>query len=150
MTNTHRGHRERAPLEDQIADLIGLGHRLYEQGRSCHLGGSGTIVGRVARILERLPERRVLDSRDDGGLEALGDILERDLASEVTGQREEPTAPYLGPSGEIERTRLVPVYSERGRQLLLVRQTLQDYVGLRRTVLDRIEALRLVQSLLLQ
>ncbi len=113
-----------------------------------YAGGNSRDSGFVARALRRIGEREAFEVRDDASLEALRGILEPDLSSETVGQERRFVETRHDADGQHGEIRDCPVYSERGQELLLVRDTLTRFIAARDATLDRIVAERAVLRLL--
>ncbi len=94
----------------------------------------------MSRCLGRLKERQPFDAADEGGFDAVMDLLERSIAAECPGSEdrfEETGYDEFGPHGEIRET---PVYSDRGNELIELRSLFQDFLNSRDSVLDQVAA----------
>lgn len=105
-------------MDDLAAEAVGLGRQVAERAKALHLGDTAKDVAFVSRCLARLKDRQPFDEGDEGGFDAVTDILERSIASEFLGSEEryeETGYDDFGPRGE---TRDTPVYSDRGNELI--------------------------------
>lgn len=105
-------------MDDLAAEAVGLGRQVAERAKALHLGDTAKDVAFVSRCFARLKDRQPFDEGDEGGFDAVMDILERSIASEFLGseeQYEETGYDDFGPRGE---TRDTPVYSDRGNELI--------------------------------
>lgn len=99
-------------------------------------------VAFVSRCFARLKDRQPFDEADEGGFDAVLDILERSIASEYLGseeQYEETGYDDFGPRGE---TRDTPAYSDRGSELIELQYLFEDFLNSRERVLDHVAAHR--------
>lgn len=129
-------------IDDLAAQAVGLGRQVADRARSLHLGDTAKDVAFVSRCLGHLKERRPFDAADEGGFDAVMDILERSIAAEYLGSEdrfEETGYDEFGPRGE---TRETPVYSDRGNELIELRFLFHDFLHSRDNVLDQVAAHR--------
>ena len=69
-------------MDDLAAEAVGLGRQVAERAKALHLGDTAKDVAFVSRCLARLKDRQPFDEGDEGGFDAVTDILERSIASE--------------------------------------------------------------------
>ncbi|MFX0543724.1 hypothetical protein ACEWPM_018760 [Roseovarius sp. S4756] len=129
-------------MDDLAARAVALGRQVADRAKSLHLGDNARDVAFVSRCLGRLKERQPFDTADEGGFDAVMDILDRSIAAECLGSEdrfEETGYDEFGPHGE---TRKTAVYSERGNELIELRFLFQDFLNSRENVLDQVAAHR--------
>ena len=129
-------------MDDLAAEAVGLGRQVADWAKTLHLGDNARDVAFVSRCLARLKERQPFDEADEGGFDAVMDLLERSIAAECLGSEdrfEETGYDEFGPHGE---TRETPVYSNRGNELIELRRLFQDFLNSRDSVLDQVAAHR--------
>ncbi|MCQ0093551.1 hypothetical protein [Roseovarius sp. M141] len=133
---------DRQDMDDLAAQAVALGRQIANRAKSLHLGDNARDVAFVSRCLGRLKERQPFDARDEGGLDAVMDILDRSIVAEYLGSEdrfEETGYDEFGPHGEI---REMLVYSDRGEELIELRFLFQDFLNIRESVLDQVAAHR--------
>lgn len=133
---------EKKDMEDLAAEAVGLGRQVADRAKSLHLGDNARDVAFVSRCFGRLKERQPFDTADEGGFDAVMDILVRSIAAECLGSEdrfEETSYDEFGPHGEIRKT---TVYSDRGNELIKLRCLFQDFLHSRDSVLDQVAAHR--------
>lgn len=129
-------------MDELAAEAIGLGRQVANRAIELHLGDNAMDVAFVTRCLAHLKERQSFDEGDEGGFGAVMGILERDIAAECLGsaeQFEETGYDEFGPQWEI---REMPVYTERGNELIKLQYLFQDFLNSRDGVLDHVAAHR--------
>lgn len=72
-------------LEDLIATAIRLGREFHADTTKIDLASNALESGFIKRCLSRIVQGEVLDRRDDGGLDAVRGLLERERAREIIG-----------------------------------------------------------------
>lgn len=135
-------------MDDLAAEAVGLGRQVAERAKALHLGDTAKDVAIVSRCFARLKDRQPFDEGDEGGFDAVMDILERSIASEFLGSEEryeETGYDDFGPRGE---TRDTPVYSDRGNELIELQYLFQDFLNSRDGVLDHVAAHRCLLDIL--
>lgn len=135
-------------LDDLAAEAVRLGRELANMARDLSLGERALDASFVSRCLARLRDRVPFDPRDEGGLAAVGAMLERDLAGEIVGTERrfvETRYDEHGPDGEV---RDVPVFSDRGQQLVHLQETFRRFSETRHAVLDRLAAHRALMAMM--
>lgn len=133
---------KRQDMEDLAAEAVALGRQVADRAKALHLGDNARDVAFVSRCLGHLKERQPFDAADEGGFDAVMDILDRSIAAECLGSEdrfEETGYDEFGPHGE---TRETPVYSVRGNELIELRCLFQDFLHSRDSVLDQVAAHR--------
>lgn len=145
MTNHQNTERS---LQSLAEETVRLGRELEREAHAVYLGGSAIDYGFVARSLRRFAERKPFDDRDEASLEALCGILERDLATEMTGTERRTLETHYDDMGQSYEVREVPVYTERGEHLLRVRELLAAFGRTRAAALDAIAAENAVMRML--
>jgi hypothetical protein len=75
-------------MDDLAAEAVGLGRQVAERAKALHLGDTAKDVAFVSRCFARLKDRQPFDESDEGGFDAVMDILERCIASEFLGRDE--------------------------------------------------------------
>ncbi|WP_316015103.1 hypothetical protein [Roseobacter sp. HKCCA0434] len=135
-------------LQSLAEEAMRLGRELEAKAHAVYAGGSAETFGFVARSLKRFSERNPFDDRDDASVEALRGVVERDLASEVIGIQRRTVETHFDDMGQSYELREVPVYSNRGEHLLLVRDLLADFERTRAAVLDAVAAEKDVMRML--
>ncbi|MBM9595935.1 hypothetical protein [Roseitranquillus sediminis] len=135
-------------LDDLASTAVRLGRELERTAHAVCAGGNTGDFGIVARTLRRIGEREAFEVRDDASLQALRGILEADLRSEIVGQERRFIETHYDADGQHGEIRDCPIYSERGQELLLVRDTLSRFMAARDATLERIAAERAVLRLL--
>jgi hypothetical protein len=137
-----QAHYKKQNMDELAAEAVGLGRQVANRAKELHLGGNAKDVAFVTRCLLRLKERQSFDEADEGGLFAVKEILERDIASECLGsaeQFEKTGYDEFGPQWEI---REMPVYTERGNELIKLQKLFQDFLNRRDGVLDQLASHR--------
>jgi hypothetical protein len=135
-------------MEDLAAEAVGLGRQVADRAKTLHLGDNARDVAFVSRCLARLKERQPFDEADEGGFNAVMDILERSIAAECLGSEdrfEETGYDEFGPHSE---TRKTPVYSDRGNELIELRLLFQDFLHSRESVLEQVAAHRCLLNII--
>lgn len=127
-------------FEGLVAEAIRLGRELAEAAQRAHLGATSVDVAFVGRCLAKLRERRPLGRELDGGLDAVGQILRKDLAREVLRIEETYIEVGYGADGPRYEVEEMPVYSERGGELLKIQQLYSRFQAARSLVLDHLAA----------
>lgn len=135
-------------LDDLATTTIQLGREFEQSARAVTLGGNSRDHGFVARTLRHLADRDPFDQRYAASFEALRDLVETDLASEVLHTERRYIETHFDRDGQHGEVRDCPVYSERGRELLEVRQTLLRFIAAHEATLDRIAAEMALRRLL--
>jgi hypothetical protein len=135
-------------LEEQAAIAVRLGRELNEMAAAICAGGNSRDFGFVRRTLQRLGEREPFDPRDDASLDALAGIFDTDLKSETLGHDRVFVETHFDADGQHGEVRDVPNYSDRGRKLQQVIETLTRFMAARNATIDRIAAERAVLRLL--
>lgn len=134
--------RNNQTMDDLAAEAIGLGRQVADRAKMLHLGDNARDVAFVTRCLARLNERQPFDEADEGGFDAVMEILESSIASEYLGSEErfeETGYDEFGPHGT---TRKTPVYSDRGNELIRLQYLFNDFLNSRTGVLDHVAAHR--------
>ena len=127
-------------IDNLATAAIRLGRQFHEAALTVCLGGNSRDFGFVQRTLRRLAERDPFDPRDEASLDALRGILEADLRSEIQGVERRFFETYHDDYGQHGEVRDCPVYSERGKALLAIRATFQQFLSARAETLDRVAA----------
>nr|WP_309502370.1 hypothetical protein [uncultured Roseovarius sp.] len=129
-------------IDDLAAEAMMLGRLVADRARGLCLGDDAKEGAFVSRCLARLKERQPFHEADEGGFDAVMEILERSIATECLGleQRFQQTGhDEFGPQGEIQE---MPVYSERGAELIELQNLLRVFLEKRNSVLDHVAAHR--------
>mgnify|MGYP003624988241 FL=1 len=129
-------------IDDLATEAVGLGRQVADLAQALHLGYDARQVAFVSRCFARLKDRQPFEEADEGGFDAVADILERSIASEYLGTEdcyEETGYDECGPRGE---TRETAVYSDRGNELIKLKHLFQDFLSNRDCVLDQVAAHR--------
>lgn len=135
-------------LEDLIASAIRLGREFHADTTKIDLASNALESGFINRCLSRIAQGEVLDRRDDGGLDAVQGILQRERAREIIDTErvfDGVEDPELGSIGNV---REVEILSQRGQR---IEHLLQKFLGFRKArdfALDRIEAERLLMRMM--
>jgi len=127
-------------LDYQMAEAIGLGRQVAIRAETLRLGKNSKEVAFVSRCLAHLSERQAFHEGDEGGFDAVMEILERSIASEFEGiaeKFEETGYDECGLRFEIRKT---PLYTARGDELIELQYLLNDFLSCRECVLDHIAA----------
>lgn len=135
----HLLHNEKN-MDDLAVEAVGLGRQVAHRAKVLNLGDNAKDVAFVSRCFARLKERQPFDVADEGGFDAVMDILERTIASECLGSEDlfvVTGCDELGPHGE---TRETPVYSARGNELIKLQYMFHDFLNSRDAVLDHVAA----------
>lgn len=133
---------QKLDMDDLAVEAIELGRQVADRARSVYLGDNAKDVAFVSRCLSRLKERQPFNQADEGGFDAVKDILDRCIASECLGvedQLEETGYDEFGPLVEIRK---IVVYSKRGKELVELQSLFQRFMDSRNSVLDHIAAHR--------
>lgn len=129
-------------LDDLATETVGQGRQVADRAKALHLGENARDVAFVSRCFARLQERQPFDEADDGGFDAVMKILDHSIASEYLGTTErfeEIGFDEFGPQMEI---REIPVYSDRGNELVALQNLFQAFRNNRDRVLDHLAANR--------
>tara|TARA_R110002110_G_scaffold95784_2_gene247424 strand:+ start:1159 stop:1599 length:441 start_codon:yes stop_codon:yes gene_type:complete len=127
-------------LDDLAAKAVGLGRQAAIRAERIHPGENSKEVAFVLRCLARLSERQAFHKADEGGFEAVLEILDRSIASEFEGiaeRFEETGYDEFGPRIEIHKT---AIYSARGVELIELQCLFHNFLSCRECVLDHIAA----------
>ncbi|WP_417809079.1 hypothetical protein [Thioclava sp.] len=100
----------------------------------------------VASLLEHLQQRDVFNTDVNTGLTQLFDLLEERLAPEIIGPDFDYVETRYGPGGSEGEYREVTRYTEKGEQIARLRDRVRTFELQRNLALDRLVALRLLQS----
>jgi len=100
----------------------------------------------VADLLEHLKHRDAFNTDVNTGLAQLVDLLEERLAPEIIGPDFDYVETRYGPDGPEGEYREVTRYTEKGEQIARLRDRVRTFELQRNLALDRLVALRLLQS----
>jgi len=131
-------------IDDLAVEAVRLGREVADAARAVHLGRNAKDVAFVTRALSRLRDRQPLHDADEGGLEAVREILEADLSHEVTGHETRFFPTDFDECGPIGETREVPIYTDRGKNLLELQSLFERFSNVRAAVCDHLAAHRLL------
>ncbi|MEP2984809.1 MAG: hypothetical protein ABJO97_00030 [Roseibium sp.] len=131
-------------IDEMAVEAVRLGREVADAARFVHLGGNVKDVAFVARALSNLRERQPLRDADEGSLEAVREIIATDLAREVTDHENRFFATDCDECGPIGETRKVPVYTDRGNNLLELQSLFEQFTKVRAAVFDHLAAHRLL------
>ncbi len=131
-------------LDELTVEAVRLGREVAEAAKAVHLGGNAKDAAFVARALSRLRDRHPLHDADDGGLAAVRQILEADLSHEITGEEHRFFPIGCDECGPIGETHTVPIYTDRGNNLLELQDLFERFSNVRATVYDHLAAHRLL------
>ena len=129
-------------MDELSAEAVGLGRQVADRAMALQLGENAREVGFVSRCFANLKERQPFDKADEGGFDAVLDILERCIATEclgTTARFEETGYDEFGPHGE---TCEIPLYTNRGNELIKLKYLFQKFINIRNGVLDHVAAHR--------
>lgn len=141
--------RTPSSLDTLAVRAVQHGRRLHAQIaglKDCPIGDLQSDA--LHALLRRLEHGEVADDRDLFALEALAKALAADLPVEITGTREEGRLVGCDEEGGVWDVEEVPAYSRRGEALVAVQNSLAAFLALRRELLDRVRAERLLLALL--
>ena len=127
-------------LDDMTAEVIGLGRQAADRALALPAGDTTQDAAFVRRCLATLKDRQPFNPKYEGGCDAVLRILDRSIASECLGMEEkfqQTGHDEYGPQGEMQE---VPVYSERGAELVELQNLLKAFLEKRDTVLDLVAA----------
>ncbi len=134
---------------DEIAALaIRLDRQLAENACALNLGGNARDAAFVTRALSNLPDRLPLLEADEGGIDAVQHMVDTELKNEIidTEKRFVPIVfDELGQHGEMLD---VPIYPNRGKDLLDLRCLISQFLDATAAVLDHIAAHRTLMSMM--
>ncbi len=139
-------HESKQNVDELASEVVGLGRLAADRAISLQVGDNFKGVAFVTRCLARLRERQPFNEADEGGFDAVMEILERSIAAESVGleKRFQQTGhDEYGPQGDIYEAE---IYSERGAELIKLQNLLGTFLEKRNAVLDHVAA----QHLLLQ
>ena len=137
-------------LDELAAEAVRLGRELERAAHAASLGRNGREVGYAGRTLRRLSQRDPFDPHDDASLSALEAIIQADLKSEVRGCERRFVETHYDDFGQHGELRDCPIYTERGVELIAIREIFSRFMDARAATLDRIAAERAVMRLLAQ
>jgi len=141
--------KHRPSLDSLALEAVRHGRRLHEQLADLPVCRTDELApGTCQATLRRLETGAPIDDRDLHVLETLARGIDARLASEITGLREEGRLIGCDEEGVVWGVVSVPTYTPRGEALVAAGQSLAAYLALRRDLLDRVRAERLLLSLL--
>lgn len=135
-------------LDELATTAVRLGRALAELARAVSLGAESPDVAAVGEMLRRLAARTPFDPGDAEGLEALREILEAELETEVVRVERQFVETRFDAYGQHGELRDCPVYSQRGQDLLAVQTALTAFIAARDATLDRVAAQCALRELL--
>lgn len=139
---------EQQNLDDLAVEAVRLGRQVAERAGHLSLGGGAQDTAFVARCLTRLTERRPFIEADEGGFDSVAAILAADIAGEVLEFEQRFVETKFDAAGQHGEIRKVPVYSERGAELVELQKSFCKFLEARNTVLDHIAAHRALLALM--
>ncbi len=131
-------------IDELAVEAVRLGREVADAARAVHLGGNAKDVAFVARALSKLRERQPLHDADEGGLEAVREILEADIAREVASHETRFFPTDYDECGPIGETREVPIYTERGEELIKLKGMFEQFSDVRAALFDHLAAHQLL------
>ncbi len=140
--------QEPTNIDGMAAEAIRLGRELAKCARALHLGGTARDAGFVSRTLSNLRDRQPLCEADEGGLLAIGEILDADLSQEIISIERLFIETHFDERGQQGEMRDVPIHSERGKDLLDFRDLLEQFIETRSAVLNHIAAHRSLMTMM--
>jgi len=138
----------RLSMDDLATTTVRLGVELERKWRAAFVGSTSHDFGFATRSLRRIAERDPFDPRDDASLKGLRDILDTDLSAEIVGYERRFFETHEDANGQHGEVMDVPVYTQRGQDLLAVQDTLAGFIAARDATLDRIAAVRCLEKLM--
>ena len=132
------------PLEELCARTILEGGRLARDFPATEIARDANEGAAVRRTLDRMNAETVAGEHNDGGLAALGSILNRELDAETLDRGSEfcgSDDPELGSIGTVHEVR---VLSDRGKRIDRLDAKLRIYLNMRDICRARLQAERLV------
>lgn len=135
-------------LDERAAETVRLGREVADMALRLHLGGTAMDAALVSRCLARMAQRQPFGDTEDGGLAAVLEILENDLASEAVGTESQYVETQFGDFGQEGEMQDVPVYSDRGTRILELRGLFHHFMRSRASVLDHIAAHRALNKMM--
>lgn len=139
-------NRAAKTIDELAVQAVRLGRELAKASRDLHLGGNSKDVAFVTRALARLHERQPLHDADEGGLEAVREIIDADLAREVTGHESRFFPTDWDECGPIGETRDALIYTERGEDLIKLKDLFKQFSSVRAMLFDHLAAHQLLIS----
>ncbi|MCR8828049.1 hypothetical protein [Pseudosulfitobacter koreensis] len=131
-------------LDELAVDAVRFGREVAEAAKAMHLGGNAKDAAFVARALSRLHDRQPLHDADAGGLIAVREILEADIAREVASHETRFFPTDYDECGPIGETREVPIYTERGEELIKLKGMFEQFSDVRAALFDHLAAHQLL------
>jgi len=135
-------------LDDLGREAVRLGREVAERAHALSLGETALDAGLARRCLNRLKERGPFKEADEGGLAIVDAMLTKSIKSEIIGTESSYFETYFDELGQNGERREVPVYSQRGKDLLDLQQIFQEFVAVRRAILDHVAAHRALISMM--
>ncbi|MEX1234404.1 MAG: hypothetical protein WEB56_05395 [Roseovarius sp.] len=129
-------------LEDLATEAVGQGRHVADRAKALHLGENAKDVAFVSRCFARLKERQPFDEADDGGFDAVMKIFDHSIASEYVGTESWPVETGFDEFGPQVEIRQMPVYSDRGNELIKLQNLFKAFRNNRDRVLDHMAANR--------
>ncbi len=131
-----------------VADVITRGREIaYQVPEVVTEAATLRCVG-VANLLEHLKHRDAFNTDVSAALAQLVDLLEARLASEIVGPDFDYVETRYGPDGSEGEYREITRYTETGEQIARMRDRVLTFELQRNLALDRLAALRLMQTIL--
>lgn len=128
------------PLEELIAEAIGVGRSIAASARALNLGGTAQAAGLASRALAPFARGEGFEERDDAAVDLLLDLLKKDIERETTGREIRLVAPETSGDEDCIAWREVPVLTARGQDLHALHDRFRHYVILRDIVRDKLLA----------
>jgi hypothetical protein len=135
-------------LDDLGREAVRLGREVAKRARALNLGGTALEAGFAGRCLNRLREREPFKEVDEGGLAIVDAMLTKSIKCEIIGTETFFFETYFDELGQNGERREVPVYSQRGKDLLDLQQMFQEFAAVRRAILDHAAAHRSLISMM--
>ncbi|WP_159099578.1 hypothetical protein [Alloyangia pacifica] len=122
------------------AEAVGLGREIARAARRLDLGRTAHEPAIVARYLAQSGERRPFGPDLEVGLDAVAQVLGRELEGEYLGQAWHSVLAGQDGDGPRYEAAEVMTYTERGEELLQLQRAYERFRFLREEVLDHLSA----------
>lgn len=129
-------------IDELAAQVIQLGRLIAERAIDLSLGRGATDTIILTSCLERLAERQPFAEAVESDLDAVWQILLADLSAEIVEFEQRFVETHFDAGGQQGEVREVPVYSERGAELLNLQEVVSKFIDARHAVLDHVAAHR--------
>jgi hypothetical protein len=135
-------------LDDLGREAVRLGREVAERAHELNLGQGSSDGAFVKRCLTHLKERQTFSEADDSSLTAVDEMLKNEIDGEIIGAEVCFYETHFDEVGQHGEQREVPVYSQRGAELIELKKILRDFQSIRHAVLDHIAAHRTLMNIM--